>query len=312
MSKPPPLRIGTRGSRLALVQTEAVRTALVQAHPQLAEAGAVEIHVIRTTGDRITDRPLAEVGGKGLFVKEIQEALLADRIDLAVHSMKDVETRLPPGLKIGCYLPREDPRDVLIADGAGCLADLAQGVTFGTASLRRQAQVLAARPDLRPVLLRGNVHTRIERQRSGEVGATLLALAGLRRLGIGLRGWTTLGTDEILPAVGQGAIGIEFRRDDSRAEDLLAPLNDDATATCVVAERAMLDRLDGTCRTPIAGLATLDGATITLRGLLARPDGAEIHRAAAEGSASDPEALGRKVGDALIAAAGRDFIRSLG
>ena len=295
------LRIGTRGSPLALAQAEEVRARLAAAHPGLPPA---KIAVIRTTGDRVQDRKLEEIGGKGLFTKEIEEALLDGRIDLAVHSMKDMPTFLPAGLVIGCLLPREDPRDALLARGATTIAGLPRGARVGTSALRRQAQILALRPDLEVGLLRGNVGTRLAKLEAGEVDATLLALAGLKRLGLEGRASAILSTDEMLPAVAQGAIGIEVREADRRLPELLAPLNDAATEAAVEAERACLAALDGSCRTPIAALAEHEPAGILrLRALIALPDGRALRRAEQRGAAARPVDLGRAVGEALRAAA---------
>jgi len=308
MGTTPLLRLGTRGSRLALVQAETVRAALAAAHGALAAPDAIAIEVIRTTGDAVTDRPLAEIGGKGLFAKEIESALLDGRIDIAVHSMKDVETELPGGLEISCMLPRVDPRDALIARGVETIESLPMGAVIGTASLRRQAQLLARRPDLEIVLLRGNVPTRLEKVERGEVGATILAVAGLRRLGLDDQPMAVIAPSEMLPAVGQGAIGIEHRADDTRTRDLLQPINDDNTFLCVSAERAMLEGLDGSCRTPIAGLAEREDSMMHLTGLIARPDGSEIHSLTWSGPADAPDALGRAVAEALLRKAGPGFL----
>ncbi|MBI3709613.1 MAG: hydroxymethylbilane synthase [Proteobacteria bacterium] len=303
----PLFRIGTRGSPLALIQAREVRVRLAAAHPDLAVPEAVEIVVIRTTGDQVQDRKLAEIGGKGLFTKEIEEALLDRRIDLAVHSMKDMPTFLPPGLEIGCLLPREDPRDAFLSRRAASLATLPAGATVGTASLRRQAQVLNRRPDLRVVPLRGNVDTRLRKLDAGECDATLLALAGLRRLGREDAATAILSPDEMLPAVAQGAIGVEIRADDMRARDHLLRVNDAATEICIAAERALLAALDGSCRTPIAALATLDGAALSLRGLIVTPDGREAHRAFRSGPAADAAALGADAGAELKRNGGSNF-----
>ncbi|MCS6779163.1 MAG: hydroxymethylbilane synthase [Geminicoccaceae bacterium] len=294
------LRIGTRGSPLALAQSELVRAALAAAHPELAGASAIELVVIKTTGDKVLDRPLAEIGGKGLFTKEIDEALLDRRIDLAVHSMKDVPTVLPEGIVIAAMPERADPRDVLLAPGARRLAELAAGTIVGTASLRRAAQVLAVRPDCRVVPLRGNVQTRLAKLERGEVGATLLAAAGLARLGLGTAGGSPLEAAEMLPAVAQGAIGIACRAEDTRIRELLAPLADAPTMRRVAAERALLARLDGNCRTPIAALATLGPEGLVLEGLLAAPDGSRVARARQVGAPEEAERLGREAGEALL------------
>ena len=278
---------------------------------RLAEACAIApgnaaVQVIRVTGDRILDRPLAEVGGKGLFTKEIDDALRAGAVEFAVHSMKDLPTALPAGIALACILPREDPRDVLF--GAGSIAALPQGAVVGTASLRRSAQVRHARPDVRIAPLRGNVKTRLRKLNEGEVDATLLALAGLRRLGVGEEaGGTVLDPDEMMPAPGQGAIAVTFREGDEEIRALLAQLDDRASARCVAAERALLASLDGSCRTPIAALAELDGASLRLRASLLSPDGAQRFDAVRVGAAADAEALGAEAGAELRAAAGPGF-----
>jgi hydroxymethylbilane synthase len=302
-----PLRLGTRGSPLALAQGGEIERRLMAAHPALREPGAILRVMIRTSGDRFLDRPLAELGGKGLFTREIEEALLARQIDLAVHSMKDMPTVLPDGLAIVCVPPREDPRDVLIANGARGIAGLAAGARVGTASLRRQAQLLARRPDLRIEMLRGNVETRVRKVRDGAVDATLLALAGLRRLGAARHADGVLEPDEMLPAVGQGALAIEARADDGALRALLAPLDDAGAAVCTAAERALLAVLDGSCRTPIAALAELQGSELYFRALIATPDGRACHRAERRAAPEDAVALGREVGAALKAEAGPGF-----
>ncbi|MFZ5778824.1 MAG: hydroxymethylbilane synthase [Pseudomonadota bacterium] len=302
-----PLRLGTRGSKLALTQAGLVRDALARAIPALAVPGAIEIVVIRTTGDAIQDRPLSEAGGKGLFVKEIEEALLAGRIDAAVHSMKDMPTAQPPGLLIAAFLPREDARDVLIAGGAARIDDLPQGAVVGTSALRRRAQLLHRRPDLRVVTLRGNVDTRLAKRAAGEVEATLLALAGLRRLGMAHVG-TPVPEDEMLPAVGQGAVCIECRAEDARTRGWLAAIDHAPTATCVAAEHAMLARLDGSCRTPIAGHAVLTGTALHLRGLIAKPDGSQLIAVERRGAADDGRAMGRDAADELLRRGGEGFL----
>lgn len=303
----PALRIGTRQSPLALAQAEAVRAALVAAHPVLEEPGAVEIVPLRTTGDRVRDRALADIGGKGLFTKEIEEALVAGRVDVAVHSVKDMPTWLPAGLIVDCFLPREDPRDVFLARASASLAELPEGAVVGTASLRRKAQLLAHRPDLCVTNFRGNVHTRLRKLKEGRVDATLLALAGLKRLGMADVATAVLEPSEMLPAVGQGALGVECREGDARVRELLAPLNDPPTATAMAAERAFLAALDGSCRTPIAALARLDGdGTLVLDGLVARPDGGAIWRTGRRGPAAEAAGLGHDAGRELGAAAGSD------
>jgi len=304
----PPLRLGTRGSKLALTQAGLVRDALAAAVPALAAPGAIEIVAIRTTGDAIQDRPLAEAGGKGLFVKEIEEALLDRRIDIAVHSMKDMPVTQPPGLVISAFLPREDARDVLIAGDITRIADLRQGAIVGTSALRRRAQLLHRRPDLRIVNLRGNVDTRLAKREAGIVEATVLALAGLKRLGVAHVG-TPVPEDEMLPAVGQGAVCVECRADDAATRASLAAINDAATVTCVAAEHAMLAVLDGSCRTPIAGHAVLTTeGTLYLRGLIAKPDGSEMIATERRGAAADAEAIGRDAGDELKRRGGPGFL----
>ena len=292
----PLLRLGTRGSKLALVQAGLVRDALAAAVPALSASGAIEIVAIKTTGDAIQDRPLSEAGGKGLFVKEIEEALLAGRINAAVHSMKDMPTAQPPGLAISAFLPREDARDVLIAGNVQCIADLRQGAIVGTSALRRRAQLLHRRPDLQIVNLRGNVETRLAKRAAGDVEATLLAMAGLKRLGMAHVG-TPVPEDEMLPAVGQGAVCIECREDDAQTRGWLTAIDHAPTAICVAAEHAMLAVLDGSCRTPIAGHAilTADGA-LHLRGLIVKPDGSEALATERRGTAGDAEAMGRDAG----------------
>jgi hydroxymethylbilane synthase len=304
----PLLKLGTRGSRLALTQAGLVRDALASAVPALAAPDAIEIVAIRTTGDAIQDRPLSEAGGKGLFVKEIEEALLARRIDAAVHSMKDMPTAQPPGLAIAAFLPREDARDVLIAGEVGRITDLRQGAIVGTSALRRRAQLLHRRPDLQIVNLRGNVETRLAKREAGVVEATLLALAGLKRLGMAHVG-TAVPEDEMLPAVGQGAVCIECRAEDARVRAWLAAIDHRPTATCVTAEHAMLVVLDGSCRTPIAGHAILapDGA-LHLRGLIVKPDGSELIATERRGAAADAEALGHDAGHELKRRGGPGFL----
>jgi hydroxymethylbilane synthase len=302
----PRLRIGTRGSRLARAQTDLVCRALAGAHPELAAPGALEVVAIRTTGDRVTDRPLAELGGKGLFCKEIEAALLERRIDVAVHSVKDLPTWLPHGLVLGAVLEREDPRDVLFARTPATIADLPQNAVVGTASVRRKAQLLAHRPGLRVVNLRGNVDTRLRKLAAGEVDATLLALAGLRRLGIEDAG-IVLSPEEMLPAVGQGALGVECRADDAGSLSLLVAIDHPASAACVRAERALLAALDGSCHTPIAGHAEITAGRLHLRALIARPDGTECLRAERVGAAEAGEALAHAVGLELRARAGPGF-----
>ncbi|HEY0837569.1 MAG TPA: hydroxymethylbilane synthase [Azospirillum sp.] len=291
-----PLRIGTRGSPLALAQAHETRDRLAAAHPHLAAPGAIEIVVLKTTGDRILDRTLAEAGGKGLFTKELEEALFDGRADLAVHSMKDVPTWLPDGLEISTLLPREDVRDAFFSRSGHGVDDLPAGSVVGTAGLRRQAQILERRPDLTIVPLRGNVQTRLAKLDAGEVDATLLALAGLRRLGLTDRITAVLEPGVMLPAVAQGAIGIEIRSSDDRTRALLAPLNCADTAVRVTAERALLAMLDGSCRTPIAAMARLEGDALTLDAKVLSPDGRQVFTAHRAGTAAEAAALGADAG----------------
>jgi hydroxymethylbilane synthase len=302
-----PIRIGTRGSPLALAQAREAAARLTAAHAGLA----TELVTIRTTGDRITDRPLAALGGKGLFTKEIEEALIAGQIDLAVHSMKDMPTELPAGLVIDCFLEREDPRDALIARQARRIADLPPGAVVGSSSLRRQAQLKHLRPDLRLAPLRGNVDTRLRKLEAGEVDATLLAAAGLKRLGVIDRASAILSPEEILPAVAQGAIGLERRANDARLAALLAPLDHRATHVCVTAERGLLGALDGSCRTPIAALATIEGELV-LRGQVLAPDGSEVVQTTRRGAAGEAARLGHDAGEELKRRAGPKFLAALG
>ena len=301
------LRIGTRGSPMALIQTARVRDRLIEAHPGLGAAGAIEIVTIRTTGDRVQDRRLAEIGGKGLFSKEIEEALLAGAVDLAVHSLKDMETWLPDGLEIACVLARDDPRDVLLSANGASLTALPKGAKVGTASLRRQAQLLRLRPDLSVLPIRGNVNTRIDKLMAGEFDAIVLALCGLERLGKAGLATEILPPEVMLPAVGQGALAIECRAGDDALRQLLDPLHDPGTAACVGAERAMLAALDGSCRTPIAGLAERDGDRLTREGLLLKPDGSSEVRARRTGATGDAAALGAALGSELRSRAGPGF-----
>ncbi|PXW55006.1 hydroxymethylbilane synthase [Methylobacterium sp. B4] len=302
------LRIGTRGSPMALAQTGMVRDRIVAANPGLE----TEIVVVSTVADRVLDRPLSEIGGKGLFTKELEQALFDDAIDVAVHSMKDVETWLPDGLVIACILERDDPRDAFLSAGAADgLAALPAGARVGTSSLRRGAQVLMHRPDLRIVPLRGNANTRMRKLEAGECDATLLALAGLQRLGMEDVARSVLSVEEMLPAVAQGALGIECRAGDEAIRALLAPVACATTTTALDAERGLLAELDGSCRTPIAALARIDGERLTLDGLLFLPDGSRhwaVHR---EGAASDAAAIGQDAGAELKRAAGDVYFAHL-
>ncbi|HMR31486.1 MAG TPA: hydroxymethylbilane synthase [Geminicoccaceae bacterium] len=294
------LVIGTRGSPLALAQARLVEQALARAVPELAGPGAIATQVIRTSGDAVQDRPLAEIGGKGLFTKEIEDALLDGRIDIAVHSCKDMPTVLPQGLVLAASLPRADARDALICEGASTIEELQPAARLGSASVRRVAQALAVRPDLRAVPLRGSVGTRLRKLEEGQVQATFLAMAGLDRLGVADdRRVHPLPVETMLPAVAQGAIAIEARQADEGVFMLLSRIDDAATSRCVAAERALLAELDGSCRTPIAGLCIEEGQGLWLRGLAASPDGSRIARVELRGAAADARAMGLEAGRAL-------------
>jgi len=293
------LTLGARGSPLAFAQANEARRRLGEARGWDIEQ--IALKVIRTSGDAIQDRPLADAGGKGLFTKEIDAALVAGVIDAAVHSAKDLPSLLPDGVIIGAYLPREDVRDALISALADTIEGLPHGATFGAASLRRQAQALRLRPDLRPALLRGNVETRLAKAESGAVGATLLALAGLKRLGLAHRARAVLDVDKFLPAPGQGAIAITARGGDTRALEALNAISDGETWVTLTAERAFLAELEGSCRTPIAGLARLERGRLRLVGEVLRPDGSERFDVAAAGAPADAERLGRDAGRELAA-----------
>lgn len=308
------IRLGSRGSPLALAQAEEAKRRLIAIAPQLAEPGALEIVVVRTTGDRVQDRPLAEIGGKGLFTKELEEALFDHRIDVAVHSMKDMPTWQPAGLATVAVLPREDPRDAFFSAHGSRLSELPPGALVGTASLRRQAQVLLARPDLRVAPIRGNVQTRLGKLAAGDYDATLLAVAGLNRLGRADLLQAVLPTGEMLPAAAQGAIGLQVRAEDARTSEAISRLDHAPSNLRVAAERACLEVLDGSCRTPIAVLAELDaqGSRLALSALVARPDGTEAWRTSREGAAGDAVALGRDAGEELRRAVGPNFFATLG
>jgi hydroxymethylbilane synthase len=299
------IRIGTRGSPLALAQAEETRFTLSQ-RLQIAPE-AIQIVAMRTTGDRITDRPIAEAGGKGLFTKEIDEALLDGRIDIGVHSAKDMATRLPDGIVIAATLPRQDVRDAFVSPLVTRLADLPPGAVLGTSSLRRRALALRLRPDLRVVDLRGNVDTRLRKIAAGQAQATLLAAAGLARLGLTDRVASFMEVDEWLPAPGQGAIAIASREDDLVTRQRLAAIDDRATSTALATERAYLMMLDGSCRTPIGGLAEVDGTRLTFRGIIVSTDGLAAHDIAMSGAAADGERLGREAGETLLARGGPGF-----
>lgn len=290
------IRIATRKSPLALWQAEYVRDRLMQLHPGLV----VEFVKMVTQGDKMLDAPLAKVGGKGLFVKELELGMLSGEADIAVHSMKDVPVAFPEGLHLSVICQREDPRDAFVSNTYASFKDLPQGARVGTSSLRRQSQLKAQRPDLEILNLRGNVGTRLSKLDGGEYDAIILAAAGLIRLGQADRITEYLDTAVSLPAVGQGAVGIECRSDDERVNRLVAPLNDVNTATCVRAERAMNNRLQGGCQVPIAGYAEIGHGVILLRGLVGRTDGAEIVRGDISGRPEDAEELGTVLADDLL------------
>jgi hydroxymethylbilane synthase len=303
------ITIGTRGSALALWQADHMRAKLIGAHG--LDPDQVRIEIISTSGDRIQNRPLREVGGKGLFTKEIEEALLDRRIDLAVHSMKDMPTQLPGGLAIVCVPERADPRDAFISRKARRIADLPQGAVVGTSSLRRGAQAKRLRPDLEIVDYRGNVDTRLRKLEEGQVDATLLAYAGLKRLSLEGRVTSLIEAEEMLPAVGQGALAIEAREGDTKILDLLAPLDHAPSRIAVAAERAFLAELDGSCRTPIAGLAEISGGGLHFRGMILTPDGAEAHETSRQGDAADAVRIGTEAGRELHQRAGPEFLAQL-
>ncbi len=305
-----PLKIGTRGSPLALAQAHETRRRLAEAF-DLPHA-AFEIVVIKTSGDNqaliAADKPLKELGGKGLFTKEIEDDLLSGAIDIAVHSMKDMPVAQPVGLLLDCYLPREDVRDAFVSPKFSRLLDLQPGAVVGTSSLRRRAQLMNRRPDLKVVEFRGNVQTRLKKLNAGVAECTFLAMAGLNRLAMKDVPATAIETNDMLPAVAQGAIGIERRGDDSRVADMLAAIHDQATGQRLAAERAFLAGLDGSCETPIAGLAELtDNGTLRLRGEVLRPDGSEAIAEAQSCPIEDGAELGRAMADKLLAQAGPGF-----
>jgi hydroxymethylbilane synthase len=302
--------IGTRGSPLALAQAHEVRARLSRANQ--IEEDRIAIRVIRTSGDAIQDRALLEAGGKGLFTKEIEEALLAGNIDLAVHSSKDVPTFLPDAAWLAAFLPREDARDVFISAKAKSLLDLPSGAIVGTASLRRQAMVLRLRPDLKVNVIRGNVQTRLRKLADGEADATLLALAGLKRLGMEDKATQILEIDDFLPAVGQGAIAIESRRDDDRINAFVKRITDADTEIALSTERSFLALLDGSCRTPIGGHCRVDGDRIHFRGLIISPDGKSSYETTREGARSDAVALGTDAARELRERAGETFFTLFG
>ena len=300
-----PLRIGTRGSPLALAQAHETRARLAAAFDLPEEA--FEIVVIKTTGDRVLDRPLKEIGGKGLFTREIEDDMLSGKIDIAVHSMKDMPVEQPAGLVLDCYLPREDVRDAFVAPKGGTLAELPEGTTVGTSSLRRKAQLLNKRPDLNVVEFRGNVQTRLKKLEDGVAACTFLAMAGLNRLGMSHVAASPIEVDEMLPAVAQGAIGIERRADDSRVAGMLEAIHDVPTGQRLAAERAFLAALDGSCETPIAGLATVDDDRLTLTGEILRTDGSECIGGARNGGIAEAAEMGQDLARELLGQAGENF-----
>ena len=301
------LRIATRKSPLALWQAEYVRGLLQAAHPGLQ----VELLTMSTQGDRVLDSPLAKIGGKGLFVKELEQAILEGRADIAVHSMKDVPAELPEGLGIGAILEREDPRDAFVSNQFTSIGALPQGARVGTSSLRRQCQLRAARPDLQILDLRGNVGTRLSKLDSGDYDAIVLACAGLKRLGMGERITHAIAADEMLPATAQGVIGIECRLIDDGVVRLISPLAHFETSLRTRAERSMNAALAGGCQAPVAGYSELQGGLIGLRGLVGWPDGSEIIRAAISGPPEDAETLGRQLAEELLARGGRPILEAL-
>jgi len=301
------LRIGTRGSPLARAQAEFVRTRIAAANG--LEPAAVEIVVIRTTGDKVRDRPLADLGGKGLFTKELEEALVAGSIDLAVHSAKDVPTFLPAGLRLAAYPEREDPRDAFV--GGNSLAKIAPGAIIGTASVRREALVRRLRPDIEVKLLRGNIHTRLEKVANGTFHGTVLALAGLKRLGLEAEARELLDPASFPPSVGQGAIAVEIREGDAATAALVAAIDDPGVSVALAAERAFLAELEGSCRAPIAGHARIDGGRLHFYGLLISPDGRESVETTRDGIVADAASLGADAGRELKSRASAALLAAL-
>jgi len=292
------IKIGTRGSRLALSQSEWVKREIAALHPDVR----VELIRIKTKGDRILDSPLSKIGGKGIFVKEIEDALLKKDVDLAVHSIKDVPTDLPDGLHLPIFPKREDPRDAFISVEYNSLEDLPRGATIGTGSLRRSAQLLHIRPDLAVISLRGNVDTRMRRVESGDLQAIILAAAGLKRLGLSPKVFQILPVDKFLPAIGQGALGLEIRQDDDRIIDIIGFLNHESTEMSVKAERAFLKRLEGGCQVPIAGYGRVEGEDIILNGMVAELDGSRIIMDEVKGPKDRPEDIGINLAERLLSA----------
>ncbi len=301
------VRLGTRKSLLAMTQSRWVKEQIEAAWPDVA----VELVKVVTKGDKILDVPLAKVGGKGLFVKEIEEAMLDGRVDFAVHSLKDVPAELPQGLEVTVFPKREDPRDVLITPHGSSLDDLPEGAVVGTSSLRRMAQLRALRPDLEIKTLRGNLDTRLKKLDGGEYDAIVLAAAGLNRLGLAHRISSYFSPEILLPAVGQGALGIEFRSADTTMREILSSIHHEPTAIAVRAERAFLARLEGGCQVPIGAHAAVDGQMITLTGLVGDEEGHTIIKRSAQGSAEAAESLGRELADEILDAGGREILKEL-
>jgi hydroxymethylbilane synthase len=310
MAQTRPVRIGARGSRLAQWQAGAIRAGLCVAHGLAVDE--IELVVIKTSGDRIRDRALAEAGGKGLFTREIEGALRCGDIDIAVHSAKDMETVLPDGLMIGAVLEREDPRDALIARDIASLEALPRGALIGSASIRRQALLRRVRPDLKFALLRGNVPTRLKRIADGNFDATLLAAAGLKRLGLEDRISALLPLDDFLPACGQGAVIAECRADDTRTRDLVAAIDHRESALAIACERAFLAALDGSCRTPIAGHARLEGNRLWFNGMLLSEDGSDIYEASVAGASEEAVPIGAAAGNEILRRAPASVLKKLG
>ena len=300
-----PLRIGTRGSPLALAQAHETRKCLAEALN--ASKDSFEIVVISTSGDRILDRPLKEVGGKGLFTKEIEQEMLDRKIDIAVHSMKDMPVKQPDGLTLGCYLPREDVRDAFVSSDFKNVSDLPSGSKVGTSSLRRKAQLKFSRPDLEVVEFRGNVQTRLKKLKEGVASCTFLAMAGLNRLGLEEVAQSAINPNEMLPAIAQGAIGIEWREEDKQITDILKKIHHKETGQRLNAERAFLAELDGSCQTPIAGLATIEGSSLKLTGQVLRTDGSESIYETGSCNIEDGPELGREMAQKILAQAGPNF-----
>jgi len=304
-SRSAPLRIGTRGSPLALAQAYETRRRLTEALDVTEDS--FEIVVISTSGDRILDRPLKEVGGKGLFTKEIEQEMLDGKIDIAVHSMKDMPVEQPDGLMLGCYLPREDVRDAFVSSHFNNVSDLPSGSKVGTSSLRRKAQLKFFRPDLEVVEFRGNVQTRLKKLSDGVASCTFLAMAGLNRLGLADLAQSAINPSEMLPAIAQGAIGIEWREADKKTADILKKIHHEETAQQINAERAFLAELDGSCQTPIAGLATIEGSSLKLTGQVLRTDGSDSISETASSNIEDGPELGRELAQKILAQAGPNF-----